>query len=143
MGSANQYQLRLLGPFEIEPSVPTLRRKTRALLAYLAMRQQAHNRQALMAMFCQEANEPARVLTLLLSRIRKKLPTILQTDGPQVRLNPEQIWVDTAVFQTTLSDELTERTVDELETAVSLYRADLLADLTLKDAPEFELWLLA
>lgn len=146
MTDTEPIQLRLLGPFAIEAdgSVSSLRRKTRALVAYLATTGQAHPRRALMNLFCQEAKAPGRALAVLLSRIRKQLgDNTLFTDGDVVQLNFEQVAVDVTPFLEVLDGNLSGRTVAQLQTAVSLYRADFLDGLTLADAPEFELWLLA
>ncbi|MCA9929877.1 MAG: hypothetical protein KC419_15440, partial [Anaerolineales bacterium] len=79
-----------------------------------------------------------------LSRIRKQLGAdTLITDGSTVRLNFDRVWVDVAAFQAALGGaDMAAQPIEQIETAVSLYRADLLDDLTLNDAPEFELWLL-
>ena len=146
MSQREPIQLQLLGPFTltVAGAAPPLRRKSRALLAYLATTGQAQTRRSLMSLFCQEANAPKRALAVLLSRIRQQLgPTVLLTDGEMVELDLTQMGVDVALFLSTLEGALAQQTVAQLQTAVSLYRADFLAGLTLEDAPSFELWLLA
>ncbi|MCP5097689.1 MAG: AAA family ATPase [Chloroflexi bacterium] len=145
MSNRQPIQLHLLGSFSItsDKQVLSLRRKTRALLAFLAVTWQAHSRRRLMDLFCQEANAPARALAVLLSRIRKQLGTdILLTDKDTIQLNRALIGVDLTAFQAELTGDLAEKSVVALQTAVSLYRDELLTNLTLNDAPEFELWLL-
>ncbi len=146
MSQTAPIQLHLLGTFSliVEGNTPTLRRKTRALLAYLATTGQPHARQALVNLFCQEAKAPNRALAVLLSRVRQKLgSSALLSEGERVQLNLAQVAVDVTQFVGILEGNLAQQTVAELETAVSLYRADFLAGLTLDDAPEFEQWLLA
>ncbi|MFN8457638.1 MAG: hypothetical protein U0401_23770 [Anaerolineae bacterium] len=58
-----------------------MRRKTWALLAYLAATGQAHRRRTLIDMFCQEADDPGGALRWHLSRIRRQLdPAILRVE---------------------------------------------------------------
>ena len=145
MSDTQTTQLHLLGSFLITSykPVPTLRRKTRALLAYLAATGQAHPRSRLMDLFCQGANAPSRALAVLLSRIRKQLGSdVLITDRRTVRLNETAVWVDVASFRAVLGGDMDVPALSAVETAVSYYRADLLTGLTLNNAPEFELWLL-
>ncbi|MBX0327491.1 AAA family ATPase [Oscillochloris sp. ZM17-4] len=138
-------RLHLLGAFRIAPEqpAPALRRKDRALLAYLAITGKAQPRRALMDLFCQGANAPARALAVLLSRIRTQLgAAALLGDDESVRIDEGLVWVDVAAFQGALGGDVASRPIAQLEAAVALYRADLLDGLALSDAPEFELWLL-
>jgi DNA-binding SARP family transcriptional activator len=139
------FTLHMLGPLEIRVGerLPALRRKERALLAYLAATERAHQRRALADMFCQEADAPDRALRLLLSRIRHELhPLALILDGAAVRFDPQIGEVDFLAFTRGLEGDLSGQTIAALEAAVTLYRGELLASLNLADAPEFELWLL-
>ncbi|MCA9933515.1 MAG: tetratricopeptide repeat protein [Anaerolineales bacterium] len=142
-----KFHLSLLGKFTAvmaaEQSAPALRRKTRAILAYLAANPQPHTRQALMDLFCQDAQSPTRALSLLLTRVRRHLDaTTLITDSNVVQFNTQAAWVDYALFQQQLSGDLSHKNAADLETAVTLYRGEFLEGLSLPDAPEFELWLL-
>lgn len=137
--------LRLLGPVEVHVGGQpvALRRKTKALLAFLAVTGQIYRRQKLAELFCQEANDPSSTLRLLLSRLRRQLsPEILLLDGDTVQFNPQAAWVDCYEFEQALNAPLSTQTLAGLEAAISLYRGEFLAGLSLSDAPEFELWLL-
>jgi DNA-binding SARP family transcriptional activator len=74
----------LLGSLEIElaSGAPALRRKSRALLAYLAATGRPYRRRTLMDMFCQEAGDPAGALRWHLSWLRRQLDpeALLQTE---------------------------------------------------------------
>jgi DNA-binding SARP family transcriptional activator len=146
--TTNQFALtiRLLGTFAIEqpPSAPpALRRKTRALLAYLAAANRPQSRQHLADLFCQEADAPSRVLSLLLSRIRSQLGArVLFTEANTIQLNPQAVWVDYSAFQQQLTGDVSRQSAAAIETAVALYRGEFLEAFNLPDAPEFELWLL-
>lgn len=146
MTAVPHFKLSLLGSFQLSQAAGDLvtpRRKTRALLAYLAVANRPHTRRALMDWFCQDAQSPARALSLLLTRVRQHLGTaVLITQDDTIQLDGPAGWVDYAVFQQQLTGDLTQKNVADLETAVALYRGEFLEGLTLPDAPEFELWLL-
>jgi DNA-binding SARP family transcriptional activator len=120
-----------------------LRRKSRALLAYLAVTGCLHQRSWLAALFCQGAGDPAAALRLLLSRIRGQLGAgVLRTPGQQVGLNLEVCWVDLPRFEAHAGPGPTRGTPEQLAAAVALHRGTLLDGLHLDGAPEFDLWLL-
>ena len=123
-----QFTFHLLGTFQLSRAVAAdepvvLRRKTRALLAYLATTDQSHTRQTLMDLFCLDAMSPSRALSVLLSRIRHHLgKAAIITHGSSIQLNRQLAGVDYAVFQQQLSGDLSQKSVADIETAVSLYR---------------------
>lgn len=149
------WSLALLGPF-VKTSVGQqnvvngtlststgLRRKERALLAYLVATGQSHYRQTLAGMFCREADVPMRALRLLLSRIRRHLGAdAILTLQDTVQFNKHAGWVDCLEFGLILEGNLAVVSLEQLATAVALYRGEFLADTSLDDALEFELWLL-
>lgn len=140
------FTLRLLGPFDLRvgPRTPALRRKERALLAYLVATQRPHTRRALADIFCQEADVPERTLRLLLSRIRQEVHSqAILSEDETLRYNPHVGWVDYLEFAPPLETDLYRLTLAALDTTVDLYRGEFLAGLTLTDAPEFDLWVLA
>jgi DNA-binding SARP family transcriptional activator len=139
--------IHLLGAVEVrhDPSSPpiALRRKTRALLAFLVATAQSHSRRTLVEMFCTEADDPYRALRSMLSRIRRRLgPDVLVTSESTVQFNDEVGWVDCRVFAQRLDNDSTSLPLDTLAETVNLYRGDFLEDVHLDDSPEFELWLL-
>ncbi|MCI0394874.1 MAG: AAA family ATPase [Chloroflexi bacterium] len=139
--------LRLLGPLAVERRPgdprPLPGRKTGALLAYLAATGRAHPRQALMDLFCQESDDPARALRWQLSAIRRHLgPQVIITNGHTVQFNAQTSRVDSLEFERTFGGELDGQPLAALAEAARQYRGDFLAGLTLNGAPEFELWLL-
>lgn len=94
--------IQLLGSYELisaDGKPLKLRRKMRALMAYLASTGQPHQRQALAGMFCREAKDPAAVLRSLLSRIRRRLGAdSLLTVGDSVQFNRQSAGVDSVAF---------------------------------------------
>ena len=139
------FRLKLLGSFAIAPlgnSAPVgkLNRKTCALLAYLATTSQRHSRQTLAEWFCQDAKDPGGTLRWHLSQIKRKVsPDLLDVNRQTAVINSDLIHCDHRQFATVINN-LPTITTEELATAVSLYRGPFLAELTLKNAPEFELW---
>ncbi len=139
------FYVSLLGPFKIKPQgdgvhIGKLTRKTRAILAYLVATARPHTRQKLYEWFCQEAADPAGTLRWHLSQIRRKVTVdLLQTDGHTVAVNPELIRSDLSQFRAVI-DHLAGHSTEALADVVALYRGPFLSDITLKNAPEFDLW---
>ena len=142
--SMQRVSLQLLGPFTATDNagnVVTLRRKTRALLAYLAATDEPQSRQQLIDIFCAEASDPSGVLRSLLSRIRRQLhPDLIKVDGTFVSLDERAATVDCRQFAA-ISEAAVDRAA--LAAGLELFRGDFLSGLTLRDAPTFEFWLLA
>ncbi|MCB8966559.1 MAG: tetratricopeptide repeat protein [Ardenticatenaceae bacterium] len=147
-------KIRLFGPFSleftrsaeadsVEAASSALRRKTRALLGYLIADGRAYNRQLLADWFCATADDPARALRMLLSRVRTGVGAeSITVERDRIRFNADVVWVDLLLFSRLLAGDLHTCALADLETAVSLYRGEFLEGLTLNDAPEFEIWLL-
>jgi DNA-binding SARP family transcriptional activator len=118
-------------------------RKTQALLAYLAVPPgRAHSRESLAALLWGDLPQPqARAsVRVALYRLRKAIPSAVRSlsiDGETVALRAGAVAVDAAVFEQLCA----EGTPAALEKAVELYRGDLLAGLSVPEAP-FEEWLM-
>ena len=141
---ADKLQLQLLGPFQVgdKPGIP-LRRKNRAILAYLALSPIPLGRHELANLFCQSAADPAHTFRLSLSRLRRALgQAALVSEGQTIQFNQGYFQTDIAAFQQILGEaDLPHVTVEQLEKGVMLYRGDFLEGVHLPDAPEFEMWL--
>lgn len=138
-------QLRLIGPVEIrrDDVIVALRRKERALLAYLAAADAPLQRSALTMLLCPMADDPGAALRLLLTRIRAQLGgAALRVEGGAVALSADTLWVDLHAFERLLSAPALGASAEQFSAAVDLYRGPFLEDLSLADAPEFELWML-
>jgi DNA-binding SARP family transcriptional activator/class 3 adenylate cyclase len=138
--------LRLFGAFQLEVgagkavSLPT--KKTKALLAYLAVHEnQPHERAKLAALlWADSAETQAREsLRQTLSHLRRALPGVdaLITQGETVTLRSAALSVDTAEFERLAGGEAAA-----LDSAVQLYRGEFLEGFDLR-APEFENWMLS
>ncbi len=146
---ANQtIQIQTLGSFQAAvngQAVDGLSRKTRAVLAYLASTPDHHSRVELFSLFCQEASDPAGALRWHLSRLRRKLHAeALLIDNRTVAFNHELASVDSLTFQSTL-ERLPRNSLPQtqLREVLEMYRGEYLSGLELRDAPEFEFWLIA
>ena len=140
--------VNLLGEFACELDnnsiAPSISRKTRAVLGYLAATNKPHSRRSLYNRFCHTANDPAGTLRWHLSRIRNYLiPDILITSTDLIQFNDKIGWTDSVFFQTQLDRNLKNVDLDDLIKTMKLYRGEFLVGLSLPDSPEFELWLLA
>jgi DNA-binding SARP family transcriptional activator len=119
------------------------RRNVRGVLYYLAAQSQPVSRDHLCLLFwldLPEANA-RRNLTRLLTHLRMALPdpSILVTDENFVSLDPAWIWCD--VFEFKRQSTPGQKTAEELEEAVQLYRASFLVGFDLPDCLEFEHWI--
>jgi TolB-like protein len=125
-------------------------RKTRALLAYLALTRCPHRREQLCDMFWDVPDDPRGSLRWSLSKIRplvddSALPRLL-ADRHSVELQSEGIDVDFFSAQV-CANETATRTgdasrTDDLSRAASSFRGPLLADLELPENNDFHTWLL-
>ena len=154
----SQLTIRLLGTPLIEvggqPIVVDTRKAT-ALLAYLAVRQGVHRREALAAFFWPDCSErKARgALRRTLSALRRGLGSAaesLRSDHTSITLRRHvQVWIDVAHFERQLAscqahghriNEPCAACVEPLSEAVALYRGDFLAGFTLRDSEAFDEW---
>jgi DNA-binding SARP family transcriptional activator len=144
-----QLRLTLLGGFQARNeagellSVPS--RKAQAMLAYLALPLgRAHPRDKLAALLWGGIREESARASLrqALFVIRKTLQAAdaeaLDQHAEMLRLEPARVDVDVAAFERSAATG----TPEGLARAAALYQGDLLAGLTLDEAP-FEEWLLS
>lgn len=150
----SRVELRLLGGFEVRlgdsPVEGFESRKSRALLAYLALhRDRASERRMLASLLWSERPERSarRNLRQALHDLRRTLAGngvvrgLFHGERGTVRLNPElDCWIDVEAFRQAVQagsdgDPLA------LAAAARLYGGDLLAGFALSDSPLFEEWL--
>ena len=125
---------------ELPPS-----RKTRALLAYLAVVDRAQQRDRLCGMFWDLPDDPRGSLRWSLSKIRQILksagPDCLVTDRSSVALNTQSVAVDLRRVKAMSTRDIAAIDASELEGAADLLlRGGFLEDLSLPRCPEFEAW---
>jgi DNA-binding SARP family transcriptional activator/TolB-like protein len=147
MSKLNHVTLRLLGTFAIEAAagrtvaISIRSKKARALLAYLAMKQdyQASREELATLLWGDNPDALARhSLRQCLLSLRQDLSfaaEVLIVDRETVGLSPQFISVDARAFMMLAQSE----GPDELARAAELWRGPFLPDLTL-DVEEFESW---
>jgi DNA-binding SARP family transcriptional activator/pimeloyl-ACP methyl ester carboxylesterase len=149
-------RLSLLGVPRLERDIETLpipRRKTLALLAYLAVTGRPHSREALATLLWPENDQSSALANLRreLSRLKSALgEQALIADRVQVELNLQAgFWLDVAAFQAELKkslghahsqDSLCSECLETLQDAVAMYGNDFMAGFSLPDAPGFDEW---
>jgi TolB-like protein/DNA-binding SARP family transcriptional activator/Tfp pilus assembly protein PilF len=142
-------ELRVLGELEvirdgIAVALPPSR-KTRALLAYLALTRRSHRREELCEMFWDVPDDPRGALRWSLSKIRPLVDELasprLFADRHTAELQLQACTVDLFSAQGCF-DPKAAATAD-LGRAASLFRGSLLTDLDLPGNGEYHSWLLA
>jgi DNA-binding SARP family transcriptional activator len=126
------------------------RRKSRALLYYLAAHTQPLTREHLLNFFWPDADRASAQQTLrtTLSGLRKLIGDALLISDDTLTLTPT-VEVDVREFghiadlRLQIADSTSQSAISNLQSAIHLYRGDFLADFTLPDSPEFEHWILA
>jgi DNA-binding SARP family transcriptional activator/predicted ATPase/Tfp pilus assembly protein PilF len=123
------------------------RRKSLALLAYLAVTGEAHGRSSLASLFWPENNRSCALASLrqALSEIREVAGQLsFAVERESVALRPAaSLWLDTAAFQERLATAAAweeAKSIAALMEAVALYRADFMTGFLLRDAPDFDAW---
>ena len=141
-------EIRVLGRLEVtRDGAPTLlppSRKTRALLAYLALTRTPHRREQLCEMFWDVPDDPRGALRWSLSKIRPlvdepEFPRLV-ADRQSVELRAEALDIDFFCAQACASAKAAA--TGDLARAAASFRGPLLADLDLPANSEFHSWLL-
>jgi TolB-like protein/DNA-binding SARP family transcriptional activator len=141
-------ELRVLGELEVirdgAPAILPPSRKTRALLAYLALTRRKHRREDLCQIFWDVPDDPRGALRWSLSKIRPFVddPVYprLVADRQTVELLTEALEIDFFAAQACADAEAA--VTKALVRAASSFRGPLLADLDLPSNSEFHTWLL-
>jgi DNA-binding SARP family transcriptional activator/predicted ATPase len=143
---APELVIRLFGGLSLTrngaPLGPFVSSKAPALLAYLAVTRRAHTRDALAALFWGELPDAdAR------NNLRQALSNLRKLAEPHLTITRETVEFNRAAPYT-LDVEAFERavranTVEALQEAAAQYTGDFLAGVFVRDAPEFEEWMLA
>ncbi len=159
-------QIRVLGGLHIArhgaPLANFVSNKAPALLVYLAMTQHPHSRDALAALLWGELSDTdaKNNLRQALSNLRKLIEPHLIITRETVEFNPSvPATLDAASFERLLTQSADGKapignhhwqrlddspsTIQQLQSAVALYQGDFLAGFFVRDAPEFEEWMLA
>jgi TolB-like protein len=141
-------EIRVLGGLEVVrddvPATLPPSRKTRALLAYLALARGRHRREQLCDMFWDVPDDPRGSLRWSLSKIRPIVDEVsvprLLADRQSVELRTEATSVDFMAAQTCAG--LAGAAADDLAGIAKSFRGPLLSDLDLPENSGFHTWLL-
>jgi DNA-binding SARP family transcriptional activator/pimeloyl-ACP methyl ester carboxylesterase len=147
MPSAEPLSLRLLGEIELarggKPLLLPASKKTRALLAYLAVTAKAHRRERLCSLFWDVPDDPRGALRWSLSKLRALVD---DPDRPRIAGGRETVAFDAEGVEI---DVMTARRralddggipLGELKKLAELFRGEFLEGLDLATCPEFEAW---
>ena len=126
-------------PVPLPPS-----RKTRALLAFLALADRPQRRERLCEIFWDVPDDPRGALRWSLSKIRQIVNVGgsegLEADRNAVFLKRDAIDCDIDRVQHLISADLGAVSIADLEAATGVFRGRFLDDLALPRCPDFEAW---
>ena len=119
-------------------------RKTRALLAYLAVAGDPQRRERLCRMFWNTPDDPRGALRWSLSKIRQVVnidgQDLLTADRTEVALRSQSIGLDLRQVRAIAQQHLPSLDISRLEDMAGLFKGGFLADLSLPRCPEYEAW---
>lgn len=140
-------EIDLIGPMTVkvggvERPIPKSR-KTRALLAYLAMEPRRHRRQRLCELLWELPDDPRAALRWSLTKIRPLLdmPERLEATRDDVGLQGDGIGLD--VERLRVARRGADHSADEMRALLALCRGRFLEDCDLPQQPEFQTWVVA
>jgi pimeloyl-ACP methyl ester carboxylesterase/DNA-binding SARP family transcriptional activator len=144
----NGLEIRLLGELEVRRDGALLAlpqsRKTRALIAYLAVQRAPQRRDALCELLWELPDDPRAALRWSLSKMRPLLnddgAERLHADRERVSFAPNGAFVDLIHARERCAGEVAALGVDDLRALEALFRGPFIAGLDLPAQPTFESW---
>jgi DNA-binding SARP family transcriptional activator len=141
-------QVQVLGPLSVyrdgEPVRLPQSKKTRGLLAYLAITGRAHRRDRLCSLLWDVADDPRGALRWSLSKIRPLVDTdatrCLIADRESVELKLERDWLDWRWVRHERASGLKSLSTERLKRLESAFEGELLEGLDLTGFDEFTAW---
>ena len=142
--------VRLLGPMEVlrgDTAVALPRsRKTRALLAYLALADKPIGRSQLIQLLWEEPGDPRGALRWSLSKLREIVDEEdarrIVADRERVFFECDDVAIDARHIRQISAEGLQAQSVESLEAAAALFRGSFLDGMDLADSGEFHAWYL-
>jgi DNA-binding SARP family transcriptional activator/pimeloyl-ACP methyl ester carboxylesterase len=151
MKESKSLSLRLLGALELARGGKSVRlpqsKKTRALLAYLAISGRPHRRERLCSLLWDVTDDPRAALRWSLSKLRalvdepKRLRIV--TEGETVAFEANGAEVDVLRVRGALAGGVPALSTEALEALAGEFRGDLLEGFDLPDFFQFQAWLTA
>jgi DNA-binding SARP family transcriptional activator len=140
-------EIRVLGGLSVardgqEINLPPSR-KTRALLAWLAVNERPQRRERLCEIFWDIPDDPRAALRWSLSRIRQIVGDALDAGRETVSIRADRVSLDYQRVSDALSSDFSMMSIAELEALAALFRGAFLDDTALPRCPEFEAWRIA
>src|SRR6516162_1099014 len=144
-------KLAVLGDFKVfrdgQPVPLPPSKKTRALLAYLAVVQRPQRRERLCEMFWEIPDDPRGALRWSLSRIRQIVgagrDSCVRADRNTVALDPGGFDCDFRPIAALRPDLIHKLDTETLESIADSFQGGFLEDLYLPNCPEFDAWRVA
>jgi len=141
-------EIRLLGELEVRrdgaPLALPQSKKTRALLAFLAVQRAPQRRDALCELLWELPDDPRAALRWSLSKLRPLLNDPdwerLEADRERVMFAPHGADVDLTRIRTACADNVEGHSADDLRELAALFRGPFIAGLDLPTQPAFETW---
>jgi DNA-binding SARP family transcriptional activator/predicted ATPase len=122
-------------------------RKTRALLAYLAMTGRPHRRERLCSMFWEVPDDPRGALRWSLSKLRALVDepgrSRIRADREFVGFDPAGAEIDVLSLRRRLDAGLRSMNAEQLAETAAAFRGEFLEGLELESCPEFQAWCVA
>lgn len=122
-------------------------KKTRALLAYLAVTGKTHRRDRLCALFWDIPDDPRGALRWSLSKLRgivnDEVADRIVADRETVAFDPAGAEIDLLAVRERLEGGLAELSIDELRKIAERFRGEFLEGLELDSCPDFQSWCMA
>lgn len=148
MTSQNTLSLRVLGDFEVWRGNTNLAlpqsKKTRALLAYLALTQRAHRRERLCALLWDVTDDPRGALRWSLSKLRPLLDADdrarVIADRENVAVDLEGADLDLASIRARMAADGETLTTEVLLGLAARFRGPFLEGLDLPDFTDYQAW---
>ncbi|HLB48867.1 MAG TPA: BTAD domain-containing putative transcriptional regulator, partial [Anaerolineales bacterium] len=121
--------------------LPLTRRKSRAILYYIAAHDKSLTREHLLNFFWPDLDRPAAQQTLrtTLHGLRKTLGPSLIVEEDTIALAPDT-QIDVRDFETAIRPASRDRSTTRLQDTLALYRGDFLDGFSLPDTPAFDDW---
>lgn len=144
-------RIQVLGDLSVElnglrVSLPSSR-KTRALLAYLAVTGRPQRRERLCELFWEVPDDPRGALRWSLSKLRAALnsdgPDLIDANRSSVQLVAGGYALDSVELTEAAGEGFDRLTTERLESLAALVRGPFLDDLALPNCPVFEAWRVA
>jgi DNA-binding SARP family transcriptional activator len=147
-GTPDTLQIRAFGPPQLllaDQPLSFVRRKSVALLIYLAATRRPHTRDALANLLWGDLPQERAAANLrkVLVELREQIDAAVIITRHSVAINPAYpLWFDVTAFETAVERGIAATDVPALEAAADRYHDDFLAGFTLADADDFDEWVL-